>query len=544
MMHQLSFSHYIVLFSLFSQLSFAIEPLVQSSYGPVQGTARNDKTIDWLGLRFGAPPVGDLRFSAPVDPTPSPDNKTFVANQFGSVCVSTPSNPDDTTRSEDCLFLNIFAPQNATRNSNLPVYFFLQGGGFASNAAPNWNGSGLVIASGYNMIVVQPNYRVGLYGFLAGEEIKKGGSVNNGIKDQIKALEWVKKNIKEFGGNPNHVVIGGDSAGAASVMYLITAYGGRDDHLFVAAAAESQSFGTQLSIEQSQYQYDNFVIRTGCASEEDTLKCIRSLSPRDIALVNRVTPYPGAQSAPLYMYSPTIDNDLIPDYTYRLLNQGKFIRVPTIFGDDTNGGTSFAPRSTKDIGESNSWLKDQFPALKLDQLDKLNELYPPTNDAFPNSGPYWRQLSNVYGEMRYLCPGLFASAAYRKFGVPSWNYRYNVEDPGQMASGVGVPHVAEAQVIWGPDYVGGPASLADPQGFNRPIIPVVQAYWISFVRARDPNRFRWAGSPVWEIWGSGSGSEDWNRIKIQTGKTEMERVDEGQRTRCEYLHSIGVDIWQ
>ena len=100
------------------------------------------------------------------------------------------------------------------------------------------------------------NYRVGLFGFLASAEVRDDptASVNNGLHDQRKALEWVQKYIHHFGGDPKHVTIGGASAGAASVFYHLTAYNGRDEGLFHAAAAESQSFATVLTIEESQYQ--------------------------------------------------------------------------------------------------------------------------------------------------------------------------------------------------------------------------------------------------------------------------------------------------
>ena len=98
------------------------------------------------------------------------------------------------------------------------------------------------------------------------------------------------------------------------ITYLLTAYNGRDLGLFHAAAAESQWFATQLTIEESQCQYNNFVIRLGCGSAEDTLACLRGKSAVEL----HEQPYPGAEDAPLYMWQPVIDGELIPDYTYRL----------------------------------------------------------------------------------------------------------------------------------------------------------------------------------------------------------------------------------
>ncbi len=98
----------------------------------------------------------------------------------------------------------------------------------------------------------------------------------------------------------------------------MTAYGGRDDHLFVGAAAESQSFAPQLTVEQSQYQYDNLVSKVGCAGTADTLACLRSKSAYELQQQNTNIPYPGQASPPLYMWSVVIDGDLITDYTYKL----------------------------------------------------------------------------------------------------------------------------------------------------------------------------------------------------------------------------------
>jgi carboxylesterase type B len=289
--------------------------------------------------------------------------------------------------------------------------------------------------------------------------------------------------------------------------------------------------------------YDNLVVRTQCADSDDTLTCLRGLSAEFIQSVNFNTPFPGAQGPPLYMYGPTIDNDLIPDYTYNLFAHGRFIHVPTIFGDDSNGGTIFTPKKTSNISASDTFLHDQFPALTLADLREINALYPKTNDSFPNSGLYWRQVSNAYGELRYMCPGLFCSSAYTNISSHlSWNYRYNVLDPTAVAEGLGVPHTVEVNAIWGPENVNGgaPASYA-PGKENAGIVPVIQGYWTSFIRALDPNVYRVEGSPEWKAWGTGG---TWRRLKIQTNATEMEDVDSGLKMRCRYLYSIGPSIRQ
>lgn len=461
--------------------------------------------------------------------------------------------------SEDCLFLDVYAPTNATTDSKLPVFVFIQGGGFNDNANPNLNGTGLIKASSNSIVVVTLNYRVGPYGFLAN---RKQAVANNGLRDQRKALEWVQKYISRFGGNPDHVVLGGASAGAASVAYHMMADKDGKRKLFHAAAAESVSFGTVLTVDQAQYQYDNLVNRLGCASSDSaaSLACLRSKSQKEIADKDSDIPYPGSSTAPIYMWSPVIDGDFVTDYPYSAFKTGKFTRnIPVIFGDDTNGGAGFAPSRISSLKDSNQFIKDNFPAITAGQLDTLNKLYPnPQASSCPSMGCWRGQAGSVYGEMRYMCPGLYLNDAFDHYndryqkGTSSWAYRWNVEDKDQIAAGLGVPHIVELNAIFGPSniYYGGqvPKSYR-PGGTNAAAVQVIQGYWVSFIKTFDPNTLRWAGSAEWKAWKSGdtAASARHQRLLFGTGgKTAMEEIfrDSGLGVRCEFLQSIGISLWQ
>lgn len=247
--------------------------------------------------------------------------------------ISTKPIPAD--RSEDCLFVDVYAPSHATTTSNLPVYVFVQGGGFNDNSG-NSNGRGLLRASGTSIVIVSFNYRVGPFGFLASAEVQKGGSLNNGLKDQRQLLRWVQQHIRQFGGNPGHVVLGGASAGAASVTLQSIAYGGRNDGLFHGVAAESQSFPALRTVADSQYQYDQLVERTGCSAKKtgksDTLACLRGLKSATLDKYNIKTAFPGATGLPIFAYNPTLDLDFIQDYPLNLFGSGRFVKVPAIYG--------------------------------------------------------------------------------------------------------------------------------------------------------------------------------------------------------------------
>lgn len=118
-------------------------------------------------------------------------------SQVGDACLSTAGAPPGKGSSEDCLFLEVQAPAKLTTKSKLPVFVFFPGGGFNTGATANVNATTLIKASGMNMIFVSLSYRVGPYGFLASSEVEKGGSINNGLLDQRKALQWVQKYISQ-----------------------------------------------------------------------------------------------------------------------------------------------------------------------------------------------------------------------------------------------------------------------------------------------------------------------------------------------------------
>ena len=118
--------------------------------------------------------------------------------------------------SEDCLFLNVQSPANA---SNLPVLIYIHGGGYgAGNGRQDF--SDLLNTNGNNFVVVSIQYRLGPYGFLASDELNRRGVVNAGLLDQVFALQWVQTYIRDFGGNPSAVTISGESAGGGSVMLM------------------------------------------------------------------------------------------------------------------------------------------------------------------------------------------------------------------------------------------------------------------------------------------------------------------------------------
>eukprot|EP01084_Bolivina_argentea_P165347 287264_1 len=181
----------------------------------------------FAGVRYAVPPLGNLRFR-PSQVYNTPYNGIYDATQFAASCVQ-PANNQMPIISEDCLFLNIWTSQSANSSQLLPVMFYIHGGSFfsGSGAQTLWNGLNLVGQTDGKVVVISINYRLGSLGFLQNEEIYNedpnwmsyGGM--NGLYDQITALNWVVKNIGDYGGDSSQITIFGESAGGLSVCYLL-----------------------------------------------------------------------------------------------------------------------------------------------------------------------------------------------------------------------------------------------------------------------------------------------------------------------------------
>ncbi|EPE31258.1 alpha/beta-Hydrolase [Glarea lozoyensis ATCC 20868] len=512
--------------------------VVDLGYAKYNGFVGEKGMNQWFGIRYAAPPTGNNRFREPQDPADNPEVQQ--ANKRTPVCHSSPSTKLNPDQSEDCLFLNVFAPAKETKPRAVLVWF--QGGGLNSNADANGDGSSLIAAADNDLVVVTFNFRVGVHGFLASKEVKKDGNLNAGLLDQRKVLHWVQKNIHLFGGDPERVTIGGGSAGGGAVSLHLTAYGGKNENLFSAAVGESASYGVQYTVEESQYQYDALVKRVKCDKAPDTLKCLRDLDIKTLSENNPNVPVPGGGGGtPVYMWSNHIDGDFTPDWSYNLYETGKFVKVPVIFGACSNEGTTFTPKNLANQSEIDNFMKNNYPKLTEEDLATAASLYPvPDKPEYPDSTQFWRPLADMYGHMRYNCPGLYMSGSYPRVGGmnTSWSYRWDVARPANLANGNGVTHVAEGGAVWG-SY-----KKEDPESALQPII---QSYWTSFIRSHDPNTHRLKDAPEWLGYTEGEDSSGANRRMLFVNdpkKVAIETIIGLLQKRCKFWHSIGAKIGQ
>ena len=212
---------------------------VRTLFGKVEGQASGEEVVVWKGIPYAKPPVGDLRWKAPRDPDPW--KGTLKADDFGSEATQY-GLTGSLKGSEDCLYLNIWRP--SSDDDDLPVYFWIHGGGNSMGAASDQGYDGANLARNCDMVVVTVNYRLGPLGWFTCEALRTDepgaeldNSGNYGTLDLIKALTWVKDNIAAFGGDPGKVTVAGESAGAINIFSLLISPLAKG--LFEGAIAES-----------------------------------------------------------------------------------------------------------------------------------------------------------------------------------------------------------------------------------------------------------------------------------------------------------------
>ncbi|CAH0046609.1 unnamed protein product [Clonostachys solani] len=515
---------------------------VELGYATYVGTKLSNGVDEFIGIRYAEAPLGDLRFRAPQPPKQQSDIQR--ATSFGDYCIGTNETVDDGV-SEDCLFVNIWRSSNATRESKLPVWVFIQGGGFNLNYSPNYNGSEVVEKSNNNVVLVNFNWRVGVYGFLAGQPVKKFGDLNAGLLDQLALLQW-------FGGNPDHVAVHGSSAGAGSVaLHLLNPANTR---LFAGAIMESTFMPTQPLASELEWQYDRFIKDVGCTegAAELQMQCWREKTTEELQKGNVATPFPGGPSQPLpvWPWTPCIDGDLIPDKPLDMYKRGEFIKVPMIIGNNENEGAYFAANASTEE-EVRLFISSNYPQLSKTKISEITRYYPQTKSV-PQHAEWFPSADQAYGESTCTCPALAILDAAEKFtnsqqpisseAVRLWSYHMNVYDEEYVSMGLGCPHGYEEGLIFGPSGTKIPKRYQPPASFstyNAPLVSVIMSYWISFVRTLSPNSQKDPRAPIWERWGHGNSR---SKLLVRLGELRMEPITEAQVTRCDFWNEMNRSL--
>ncbi|KAF2278858.1 alpha/beta-hydrolase [Westerdykella ornata] len=414
------------------------------------------------GIPFAKSPVGPLRLKPPqpltsavgrVDGTGTPracpqfffsvDGGSIPTDALGQV-LNLPLFQQITNAGEDCLTINVQRPEGTTKDSKLPVLFWIFGGGFELGSTSMYDGTSLIAESvkqGKPIIFVAVNYRVGGFGFMPGKEILADGSANLGLLDQRLGLQWVADNIAAFGGDPDKVTIWGESAGSISVLDQMALFDGNNKYkgkpLFRAGIMNSGTVvpADPVDGEKGQQVYNKVVAAAGCSSASDTLACLRS---KDYTtFLNAANSVPGILSynSVALSYLPRPDGRTLTESVDVLIQKGKYAKVPFITGNQEDEGTLFAlfQSNITTKSELGTYLKKYFfPATDRAIVDGLIDTYQTiTDDGSPfrtsllnNWYPQFKRLAAILGDAVFiLSRRLFLETATAvNPDVPSWSY--------------------------------------------------------------------------------------------------------------------------
>ena len=438
------------------------DPKVETVYGTVEGKIVDGVAV-FYNVPFAAPPVGENRFKPPQ---PFQGNWPGVRDAKGvpKLCPQLKLSLLH-LGSEDCLYLHVYVPANALKDTTkLPVMFWIFGGGYSMGDAFEFGMyDGVKLAKNTNTIVVATNYRVGPFGFLAHEMLKNedpdGSTGNMGVRDQRAALEFVQENIERFGGDKAQVTIFGESAGAFSVCWHLASE--RSKGLFHAAISESGSCDTNQFFRpwKLDAQFGSiYAAKFGCndtaMAQDEFLTCIRKVPYVDImnGILSWLSPHwPNTEAtkyfaragegfgkhlssvipplAPVMPWGPSIDGTEVGTFEMPLaaLIHGRGSSVPSIFGSNKDEGTIFVPAipiimkgiSIFPLTDANvkkvllKFLRDNATFV-----EKAMEIYPNINDD------NLERVAKILRDCTFACPARRAARAMNQRGVKSWLYHF------------------------------------------------------------------------------------------------------------------------
>lgn len=455
--------------------------LVETPVGPIRGTLVGDMRV-FLGIPYAAPPVGPDRFRPPR-PAARFD-APFEATHYGPVCPQLarqsgffrPAKPDATVNGrEDCLHLNVWTPADGRTR---PVMVFIHGGGFqqGGNSKPFYEGSRLSREA--DVVVVTINYRIGVLGLLALEDLAKesadGSTGNYAIRDQMAALRWVRNNIAAFGGDPTNVTIFGESAGAMSVCALVASPLAAG--LFERAIMESGGGCVSLPGLREDARRGRLsgyargaeiAAAAGCGDAKDVLECLRAQDAA--ALVRAGTHHREVQGIPTPIFSPVIDGVTLTASAADRLRRGE-VALPLIIGSNADESTLFMPLiHLSDAVEYERIMRATFGA----HTDAVLKIYP-----VAASGDARAALGRVITETGFVCPALeLAEAASGMHTAYSYHFTHRRE--GFIGKRLGAFHGIEVlYLFWGMPF--------EPSENDLHVIRVMRAAWGGFAHTGVP----------------------------------------------------------
>jgi carboxylesterase type B len=458
------------------------EPRAQTQQGIYIGrqiTIHGTNVNYWGGIPYAQQPVGNLRWKPPQPLVFSNDtNFAYMPN----ACPQ--GSGVDPPFTEACLTLNVHAPENV---NNLPVYVWIHGGSFTGGSGMGYNATPFVSTSinhAVPVVVVTINYRLGLLGFLADQALydektginNRSTTGNYGMLDQMMALDWIKKNIHGFGGNPEQITIGGESAGGISVTILITSPLVKKG-TFQRAIIQSGSIWPNAVITlENAINNSGSILRS--AANCTTVECLRNLTVKEILKIQGTI---AARSLFGVAARPVIDDYVLNDIMENSYARGNFQKVPVLVGSNTNETSSFTCPHFNGSATIDQVQEFFTTIYNTTIINKIPDIYGPISTA---SNPL-TYLNIVYSNSWAHCGSRRITAKFSSSQVPSYLFTYNHLIPISPPCR-GVAHAAELPMLFPtllhaffPNY----NFTAEEQQLSTNMM----LYWANFIRTSNPN---------------------------------------------------------
>ncbi|KAJ7132402.1 Alpha/Beta hydrolase protein [Mycena epipterygia] len=470
---------------------------------------------------------GNLRWQAPTPPSKVNGVQLAYSNPpqcYQGAFGASPTNPEvarDDEQSEDCLFLSVYSPAlNSTKL--LPTIVWIHGGGYVLGSASAYNGAELVQESNGEVVVVIIQYRLGLFGFLAGQEVKEGGALDAGLLDQNFALRWVNKNHQSmnstesaWSGDPDKVAIWGESAGAGSVIQHIVAQNGKTKPKLFRAAITSSTFLP------SQYQYNDRIPQTlfnsvatqaGC-NNTNVLDCLRTVDAALLQEINLDLIIAGFTGT--FTFVPVVDGSFITQSPTDGLAQGELNGDILLSVTNSHEGNIFVNQSVE--YEVAQYVRELFPLFGAKESASVASVY-------QSLGSPLDQVNAIMGESIFICPTYRLLKAFKRD-----SYK------GEFA----IPPATHADdvVYYFPSFT----EIPTPARFNNTaFINAFTQGFLSFAVNLDPNiKLRPIITPVWRKWSLAADSEMvFNRTEVGAPWIAAAPPSDALLSRCEFWHSV------
>jgi len=511
----------------------AVEPAISidsrraTEQGPVIGFDAAYSTHAWLGIPFAQPPLDELRWRAPRPP--SRRDSQLEATRSGSPCVQPagalsgiPDRGESIVGSEDCLYLNVWAPRLAPRDlptkaERLPVMVWVHGGGNTIGTASTYDGARL--ASAHGLVVVAVNYRLGPFGWFRHPALRASAadaldaSGNYGTLDLIAALRWVQANISEFGGDPDRVTVFGESAGGVDIYSLLASPLAQS--LFARAIIQS-GLPSAERVEVAENPVDaeqpgsrassaevtlELLIARGRATDRESAKRILASTPAN-EIENLLRGTPARELMQLYL-TPPIGGP----------RRGGLIQMPLVFRDghvlpSTDLARHLASaQGTPSIPVILGTNRDELRLFQLAGGDDVCWLLfvlprPCDRESYVKTAGYGSRFWKIAGADQ-------VATAWVENGWPDvWVYRFDWDEEPEgrlldLRTLLGAAHGMEIPFVFG--NFAGPgfgARVFTPE--NQPgrsaLSEAMMAYWAAFAVRGDPGRGTAGALPRWERW--------------------------------------------